>query len=216
MSVEIYDATNNLIAESFATATCGSGCRGGFSVEVLYEVGETQPGSIKVFEVSAEDGRPINVVRIPVTLTAGADDPVAEAIEGVWSDADGAPLPDGTDPSTDFALTMHVYEGPDHCGWTSVSFMSLAWPLGTTTEPPGDFRQYLRDPLGVLSEFHASTFSDGRLPDDAEPTGYHRGSWELWVAPSDADDAVYVAEGDPRNGGTWERWPRTTDIIACD
>ena len=216
VSIEIRDQTNNLIAETFATATCGTGCRGDFSVDVSYSVGEAQAGEIRVFEVSAMDGKPTNVVRIPVTLLPGDDDPVAAAVEGVWSDADGTPLPDGTDASTDFGLVMHVAEGADHCGWTSVTFMNLGWPLGTQTEPPGDFRQYVRDPDGVLSSVLRTPFgSDGELPADIAPSGFRRGDWELWTAPSDVADAVYVVDGDPRAGGTWERWPRAIDVIGC-
>ena len=217
VSIEIRDQTNNVIAETVTTATCGTGCRGDFAIDVPYSVGQAQEGEIRVFEASAMDGKPTNVVRIPVTLQPGAEDPVAAAVEGVWSDADGNPLPDGTDASTDFGLVMHVTEGPDHCGWTSVTFMNLGWPLGTQTEPPGDFRQYVRDPDGVLSSSLRTPFgSDGDLPADVAPTGFHRGDWELWTAPGDVADAVYVVEGDPRAGGTWERWPRATDIIGCD
>jgi hypothetical protein len=217
VSIEIRDQTNNVIAETFATATCGTGCRGDFSVDVRYSVGQAQAGEIRVFEVSAMDGKPNNVVRIPVTLLPGDDDPVAAAVEGVWSDADGTPLPDGTDASTDFGLVMQVTEGPDHCGWTSVTFMNLGWPLGTQTEPPGDFRQYVRDPDGVLSTSVRTPFgSDDELPADVAPSGFGRGDWELWTAPSDVADAVYVVNGDPRAGGTWERWPRAVDIIGCD
>lgn len=216
VSIEILDGTNNRIAEAFATATCGSGCRGEFSVDVPFEVGSEQQGVIVVYELSAEDGTRTNAVRIPVTLVPGSDDAVAEAVEGVWSDAEGDPLPDGTDASRDFALVMHVFEGADHCGWTSVTFMNLGWPLGEGTEPPGSFRQYVRDPNGVLADSLVSPFgSGGAFPDDAAPTGFHRGRWELWTASSDVDEAVYVVHGDPRAGGTWERWPRATDVIAC-
>jgi hypothetical protein len=216
VSIEIRDQTNNVIAETVTTATCGTGCRGDFAVDVPYSVGQEQSGEIRVFEVSAMDGKPTNVVRIPVTLRPGDEDPVAAAVEGVWSDADGNPLPDGTDPSTDFSLVMHVTEGPDHCGWTSVTFMNLGWPLGTQTEPPGDFRQYVRDPDGLLSSALRTPFgSDGDLPADVAPSGFSRGDWELWTSPSDVADAVYVVNGDPRAGGTWERWPRAIDIIAC-
>ena len=216
VSIQIFDGTNNMIADTFATATCGTGCRGDFSVEVPYSVGSAQQGEIVVFEVSAMDGRRTNVVRIPVTLHPGPQDPVAEAIEGVWTDADGDPLPDGTDRSDGYPLTMHVFEGPDHCGWTSASFVHLAWPLGTVTRTGDDVRQYLRDPEGLFTDVLRSPFgSTGSFPDDAEPTGFSRDGWELWVAPSDEDRAVYGVSGDPRNGGTWERWPRANEMIGC-
>ncbi|MGH2683505.1 MAG: Gmad2 immunoglobulin-like domain-containing protein [Actinomycetota bacterium] len=69
VSLRILNARGKEIARTFTTATCGTGCRGDYSVSVAYDVDREQPGVIEVFESSAEDGRPINVVRIPVTLT---------------------------------------------------------------------------------------------------------------------------------------------------
>jgi hypothetical protein len=69
VSVRILDAEGKEIARTFTTASCGTGCRGDYSVQVPYEVDREQSGVIEVFESSAEDGRPIHVVRIPVTLT---------------------------------------------------------------------------------------------------------------------------------------------------
>jgi germination protein M len=69
VSLRILNARGKEIARTFTTATCGTGCRGDYSVSVPYEVDREQPGVIEVFESSAEDGRPINVVRVPVTLT---------------------------------------------------------------------------------------------------------------------------------------------------
>jgi immunoglobulin-like protein involved in spore germination/sporulation and spore germination protein len=69
VTVRILDSKGHEIARTFTTATCGTGCRGDYSVQVDYSVSSTQPGTIEVFESSAEDGSPINVVDIPVTLT---------------------------------------------------------------------------------------------------------------------------------------------------
>jgi hypothetical protein len=69
VSLRILNARGKEIARTFTTATCGTGCRGDYSVSVPYRVAQEQPGVIEVFESSAEDGRPVNVVRIPVTLT---------------------------------------------------------------------------------------------------------------------------------------------------
>jgi germination protein M len=69
VSIRVFDANGRRIADTFTTATCGTGCRGTFSTQVRYRVDHRQPGQIMVFESSAEDGHPINVVRVPVTLT---------------------------------------------------------------------------------------------------------------------------------------------------
>jgi hypothetical protein len=68
VSVRIGDSAGHEIARTFTTATCGTGCRGDYSVTVSYSVPRTQPGTIEVFESSAKDGQPVNVQRIPVTL----------------------------------------------------------------------------------------------------------------------------------------------------
>lgn len=70
VSIAIIDEQGRTVASTFTTATCGTGCRGKYSTDVLYDVGTTQPGTIRVYEVSAMDGSPIHVVDIPVTLTA--------------------------------------------------------------------------------------------------------------------------------------------------
>jgi hypothetical protein len=70
VSISVFDAEGNEIARTFTTATCGTGCRGDYSEAVRYEVDRTQPGTVRVYESSAEDGEPINIVEIPVTLVA--------------------------------------------------------------------------------------------------------------------------------------------------
>lgn len=70
VSIAILDSAGKPIVRTFTTASCGTGCRGTFSKAVPFTVDTTQPGTIRVYESSAEDGKPINVVDIPVTLVA--------------------------------------------------------------------------------------------------------------------------------------------------
>jgi spore germination protein GerM len=70
VSISVLDEERRTLASTFTMATCGTGCRGTYSTDVRYDVGTTQPGTIRVYEVSAMDGSQINVVDIPVTLTA--------------------------------------------------------------------------------------------------------------------------------------------------
>jgi hypothetical protein len=69
VSARILDPAGNEIARTFTTASCGTGCRGDYSVTVSYPVPRTEPGTIEVFESSAKNGLPVNVQLIPVTLT---------------------------------------------------------------------------------------------------------------------------------------------------
>ena len=68
VNIRVLDANGEVIAESFAMATCGTGCRGDFSTQIDVPIDAKQPGTIQVFEYSAKDGSMINVVEIPVIL----------------------------------------------------------------------------------------------------------------------------------------------------
>jgi hypothetical protein len=56
VSIRVLDSAGREIARTFTTATCGTGCRGYYSVAVTYSVPRTQRGVIEVFELGK--GRP--------------------------------------------------------------------------------------------------------------------------------------------------------------
>jgi hypothetical protein len=68
VTMRILDASGAQVGHSFTTATCGSGCRGTYSTTLRYTAASEQAGTVQVFEVSAKDGSPVNLVTIPVTL----------------------------------------------------------------------------------------------------------------------------------------------------
>jgi hypothetical protein len=70
VSVRILDAAGAEIATGFTTATCGTGCRGEYATTLAYRVSRDQVGRVQAYEVSARDGSRVNLVDIPVTLTA--------------------------------------------------------------------------------------------------------------------------------------------------
>ena len=69
VSMRIIGPDNEVIAETFATATCGTGCRGTYRKNIPFQVVELTDGFIEVFESSAQDGAPLHVVRVPVVLS---------------------------------------------------------------------------------------------------------------------------------------------------
>lgn len=134
---------------------------------------------------------------------------------GPWLDSQGRVVPDGTNREQGFPLVLHVFHGVEHCDWESVTFLSLGWPLGTVSMPPyrdTEHRQYIRDPeRALLPSFRLEPFEpDATLPNDAGPTGYHSGGWELWLSVSDSERYVYLVDGDRA-----ERWPRAGSNVAC-
>jgi hypothetical protein len=75
VSVRLLDGAGKEIATKFTTATCGTGCRGDYSVNLSYTVPKKQPctdqlGRLQVYEVSGEDGSRISVVDVPLTIAA--------------------------------------------------------------------------------------------------------------------------------------------------
>jgi germination protein M len=66
--IRIVGSDDEVLAETFTTATCGTGCRGKFSEAVEFDVEEPTEATIQVYEESAETGKPINMIEVPVTL----------------------------------------------------------------------------------------------------------------------------------------------------
>src|SRR5215472_14186669 len=64
VSVRILDPAGQEIARTFTTASCGTGCRGNYSVTISYPAARAEPGTIEVFESSAKNGLPVNVQQI--------------------------------------------------------------------------------------------------------------------------------------------------------
>jgi len=66
--VNIVNWDGLIIADQVVTATSGTGTRGTFDVTIPFEVDREGLGALIVFENSAKDGSPINVVEIPLQL----------------------------------------------------------------------------------------------------------------------------------------------------
>jgi hypothetical protein len=69
VSVEVLDHNGTIVGKTFTTATCGTGCRGTYSVSVPFRVTAEQPGTIVVHDDDAAGtGTPPHTVRVPVVL----------------------------------------------------------------------------------------------------------------------------------------------------
>lgn len=67
--VAILDGGGRVLVEQTVTATCGTGCRGTFDVRLDYDVARAQWGTLRVLDLSAMDGSPVDVRDYPVWLT---------------------------------------------------------------------------------------------------------------------------------------------------
>jgi hypothetical protein len=66
--IRLTDAKGRVVYDHYATATSGTGTRGTVDVTIPFEATHAGRGSLRVYEASAEDGRPIHVVEFPVDL----------------------------------------------------------------------------------------------------------------------------------------------------
>jgi hypothetical protein len=72
VTAKLLDANGKELVSRFTTATCGTGCRGDFTVELPYQSAVEQRGTLVVHDDDADgDGKPSHEVRIPVTLSQG-------------------------------------------------------------------------------------------------------------------------------------------------
>jgi germination protein M len=70
VTVEILNAQGEVVGKTFTTATCGTGCRGTYSVPVSFKVAKAQNGTIVVHDDDAAGtGKPPHEVRVPVKLS---------------------------------------------------------------------------------------------------------------------------------------------------
>jgi hypothetical protein len=69
VTAKLLNANGKELVSRFTTATCGTGCRGDFTVELPYQSAVEQKGTLVVHDDDADgDGKPSYEVRIPVTL----------------------------------------------------------------------------------------------------------------------------------------------------
>ena len=67
--VAVLDGGGKTLADEQAMASCGTGCRGTFSLTVEYDVSKAQWGTLRVYDPSEQDGSPTSIRDYPVWLT---------------------------------------------------------------------------------------------------------------------------------------------------
>ncbi len=68
-TAELVAADGTVLDKHFVTASSGSGTRGTYATTLTYPTGTTGSATVKVWEPSAENGRPLGTVEVPVSLS---------------------------------------------------------------------------------------------------------------------------------------------------
>ncbi|NQV06767.1 GerMN domain-containing protein [bacterium] len=89
VSLALTDNEGLILWEGFTTATCGTGCRGDWSVTIPYDVDEPQMGSIIAWEESARDGSQTNLREHPIWLMPAPRSAEWQVIERMETESTG-------------------------------------------------------------------------------------------------------------------------------
>jgi hypothetical protein len=123
------------------------------------------------------------------------------ATDGAWT-LDGHAVPDGV---------LSLSTGPEHCGWQALTILTTGPRPGERFESSTDVRQYVRDPGNRFANLTFRPFEPSVIaPSDAFFTGYRFESMELWGSHEAGDEVVFMVRD-----GIWERWPRSSLVLAC-
>jgi hypothetical protein len=68
VNVELRDASGKRVAQRVVTATCGTGCRGRYAGRIAAPDGYEGPVTLRLFELSAEDGSELHPVEVQLTV----------------------------------------------------------------------------------------------------------------------------------------------------
>lgn len=107
-----------------------------------------------------------------------------------WSDTAGCPVR---------VDVISQYDGPEHCGWQGVDFLTVGRPIGTSFKDDENTADtYVWDPDDRLAD--VDDIDRGRhiditeLPPTATDTGYRLDGVELWL-DNDNRDVAYQVDG---------------------
>jgi len=130
VSLALTDNEGSILWEGFTTATCGTGCRGDWSVEIPHTVPEDQLGAVIAWEVSARDGSQTNVREHPVWLAAA---------EPVTATCSGGDVPDDLPdlpglPEAAAVTRQAIFQAARACEFDALTELLRRGPSGSTAD----------------------------------------------------------------------------------
>ena len=140
-------------------------------------------------------GRPASVGPPEVMVARDQRD-----LTGTWFDAQGRPLPDGTNASNGI-LVIQAGSGSTSCSTDDVTvFIELAWPAGRRLDwnksyGPGDTHRYIRQTKGSLMATDRQSDLDTELPASAKDSGIQKDGNAIFTITS-KPEAIWIRRGD--------------------
>ena len=186
VSLELLDQEGRVLWDGFTTATCGTGCRGEFTAEIPYQVGEAQVGTLVAWETSMENGSRLYLREHPVWLNASGE-PASTTLDPI---AGRLALRYDLDKALDAALEEVAAIDAQLVGLPPDQGEELRTRATELDRQVGE----LRDGLSRVFDELQALGADFPIPCSAEVLGSElEGQPELPAAVSDLRYAVYEA-----------------------
>ena len=211
VSLALVDGNGLIIWEGFTTATCGTGCRGDWAVEIPYDVEAPQMGALIAWEESARDGSQVNVREHPVWLvpaSAAAADTTTTSIVGstcsagrdrVWPVLVDQPGLSAEDAS----MRAAIFEAAVGCDWDSLRALQVEgfqYSFGINDDAIGYWQQLEdmgEEPIRFLAELLNRPFGTQPGPGTSEYYSWPSAFVTEWSDVPDADrEALRPLYGD--------------------
>jgi len=185
VSLALTDSDGLILWEGNAMATCGTGCRGDWSVSIPYAVDSPQWGSVIAWEASAMDGSQTNVREHRVWLTpSDGSMTTCSAVNATALElAEQAGLPDAVQ-----ATRSAIWAAATACDWDTLRGLlapGFSYTFGEDTdaiaywqglEASGD------DPIYFLVELLSRPFGTMPGPDGGTyyvwPSAFNQSGWQ--------------------------------------
>jgi hypothetical protein len=197
VSLELRDAGGRTIAEGFTTAAQGAPALAPFEGSLRFTVNAETPACLWVFEASARDGSPVNVVQVPVTLVPSD----ARYVESALYLGELRPCIPATGLAACDAVRLALWNGE-----------AQAWAGRGVTDPDARFNETVvfrvreGDPAAIrniarilgwpylqITRLHFGGTGQGQADDFIEVTNLGGGAQDLtgWTLRSPSRNAVF-------------------------
>jgi Immunoglobulin-like domain of bacterial spore germination len=166
--LRLLDAGGDELVRTEVHASCGTGCRGTYSVSVRYSLAADERGTLEVYQESGQDGSPVGTVRIPVLLSATPDP--------------GEPTVIAQPGSAPVGATVHI-EGDGFTGDTDADWIAIEATEGECWVIADATSDVSIDPDGHLHGEFVVPAAGGchQSVPDTDPRPVIPGTWQIAI-----------------------------------
>ena len=199
VSLALVDGDGLIIWDGFAIATCGTGCRGDWAIEIPFEVDAPQMGALIAWEESARDGSQVNVREHPVWLVPAGTTPPDTTTTSITGNAcsGGRVEPVLVDQpglsAENASMRAAIFDAAVVCDWDALQVLQVEgfqYSFGINEDAIAHWQQLEADgeePIRFLAELLNRPYGTQPGPGTSEYYSWPSAFVTEWSDVSDAD-----------------------------